>query len=278
MISSDSRTIGLIPAAGRASRLAPLPMSKELYPIGFSRRQDGAPRPKVASQYLLESMVAAGIREAFMVLRPGKWDIPAYFGDGTNFGMRLAYLATHVPFGVPFTADQAFPFIRGLTVALGFPDILFTPADAYGGLLRRLRLGKADVVVGLFPTQEPQNVGVVELDERGRVWGIYEKSNLSHLPYMWAMAVWRPKFTEFLHDHTDTRLRILLGGWESAEQGLAPGDREVPMGDVIHAAIEAGLVVEAETFPEGRCVDIGTPESLHRVVEQEALYWSAARG
>ena len=253
-------------------------MSKELYPIGFGRNESGAPRPKVVSQYLLEAMVTAGIREAFVILRPGKWDIPAYFGDGTEFGIRLAYLTTHIPFGVPFTADQAFPFVRGLTVALGFPDILFTPVNAYGSLLRRLHLGKADVVIGLFPTEEPQNVGVVELDEHGRVWGIHEKSNFSHLPLMWAMGVWRPTFTEFLHDYIDTRLKAVLNGQAAADQVLTPDYKELPMGDVIHAAIKAGLVVEAETFFEGRYVDIGTPEGLRKAVEHEAPYWSSARG
>jgi glucose-1-phosphate thymidylyltransferase len=109
MIESGSRIIGLIPAAGRASRLSPLPMSKELYPIGFSRARGEVTSPKVVSQYLLERMAGAGVREAYFILRPGKWDIPGYFGDGSGTGVRLAYLTVHVPFGVPFTLNQAVP-------------------------------------------------------------------------------------------------------------------------------------------------------------------------
>src|SRR5687767_13356160 len=45
--------LGLIPAAGRAERLGPLPCSKELLPIGFRETPRG-PSPKVAGHYLLE--------------------------------------------------------------------------------------------------------------------------------------------------------------------------------------------------------------------------------
>ena len=69
--------------------------------------------------------------QAYIVLRPGKWDIPAYFGDGSILNMHLAYLMLGVPFGVPFTLDQAYPFVRYATVAFGFPDILFEPEDGF---------------------------------------------------------------------------------------------------------------------------------------------------
>ena len=53
--------VGLIPAAGRAERLGPLPCSKELLPIGFRETPRG-PAPKVAGHYLLERFRAAGVR------------------------------------------------------------------------------------------------------------------------------------------------------------------------------------------------------------------------
>jgi glucose-1-phosphate thymidylyltransferase len=48
-----------------------------------------------------------------VILREGKWDIPAYFNDGTALlDMHLAYLMMRQPFGSPFTLDQAYPFAR----------------------------------------------------------------------------------------------------------------------------------------------------------------------
>jgi glucose-1-phosphate thymidylyltransferase len=267
--SVPPRVIGLLPAAGLARRISPLPMSKELFPIGIDKVSHAGHGPKVVSQYLFERMAGAGINEAFVILRPGKWDIPAYFGDGTGVGMRLAYLTVHVSRGVPFTLDQAYPFVRGETIALGFPDILFWPENAYKLILSRLWGGKSDVVLGLFPTDEPENVGVVDVDEDGFVRGLHEKSRFSHLPYMWAIAVWRTRFTEFLHSFAEFEMRRRAPD-TSAKRGSDNEEYvETPIGDVIQAAVTAGLRVEAEIFRDGRYIDIGTPENLLRAIRDQ---------
>jgi len=246
-------------------------MSKELFPIGFAGEQGAGRSPKTISQYLLERMAQGGVHEAFVILRPGKWDIPAYLGDGTGVGIRLAYLTVHVSLGVPFTLDQAYPFVRSETVALGFPDILFWPENAYDIILRRLRENKADVVLGLFPTDEPEKVGVVDVDKKGRVLGVYEKSSFTHLRYMWAIAVWGPRFTEFLHAFTESAIRHQGAPDVVAGQGDDDGKPavETPIGDVIQAAVTAGLRVEAEIFTDGRYIDIGTPDNLVRAIRDQ---------
>jgi glucose-1-phosphate thymidylyltransferase len=245
-------------------------MSKELYPVGLALSQGQTPRPKLAAEYLLERMGSAGVREAFIILRPGKWDIPAYFGDGSSSGMRLAYLTVHVPYGVPFTLDQAFPFAGDSTIALGFPDILFWPGNAYQAVLQRLEKSSADVVLGLFPTDEPSLVGLVDFDERGRVLGIHEKSDITGLRFMWAIAAWRPIFSRFLHEFVERTLPRIQR--DSASGSLCPAHHpEYPIGDIIHAAIQTGLVVEAEVFEDGRYIDIGTPRNLIRAVQQEMV-------
>ncbi|WP_206070004.1 sugar phosphate nucleotidyltransferase [Nodosilinea sp. P-1105] len=268
------RIVGLVPAAGQGSRISPLPMSKELFPLGFRTVADKVgPRPKVACHYLLDAMQQGGAQEAFLILRPGKWDIPEFLGDGSDLGLRLAYLTVHVPFGVPFSLNQAYPFLQGAVVVMGFPDILIQPRDAYQRLVRRLHQGQGDVVLGLFPTDQPDKVGVVDFDQTsGKVVGIYEKSNLTHLPYMWAIAAWRPSFSEFLHRFVMDRQRQLIG--DRAPHGLTalPPYTETPIGDVIHAALEAGLQVEAEPFPQGTYLDIGTPDNLITAIQQYTTF------
>jgi glucose-1-phosphate thymidylyltransferase len=257
-----TRLIGLMPAAGQASRLGPLPMSKELFPLGV---QAGV-GAKVACHALLGAMQKAGITEALVILRPGKWDIPAYLGDGSPLGMRLGYLTVHVPFGVPFSLNQAYPFVREATVALGFPDILFQPQDAFAKLLARQAAGGADVVLGLFPTDQPDKVGVVEFDQAGRVSAILEKSQRTDLKYMWAIAIWQPSFTEFLHQFIEAELKRLIGSQVPQTLKQFPPYTEIPIGDVIQAAIGGGLRVEAEVFAQGRYLDIGTPDNLKKAV------------
>jgi glucose-1-phosphate thymidylyltransferase len=268
---NDMKPIGLVPAAGQGRRIAPLPMSKELYPISFRRtRRDGSLRAKVACEYLLERMRLGGANKAYVIIRPGKWDIPNYLGDGSAMEVALAYLMVHVPFGVPFSLDQAYAFTRDATVLLGFPDILIWPEDVYVTLLKRLSAGSADAVLGLFSTDQPDQVGLVELDEEGVVRGVFEKSNLTHLDLMWAIAVWRPSFTEFLHQFVQARLNQWLAGLAAQELHLTANYQEVPIGDVLHAAIECGLRVEGHTFVDGRYIDIGTPQQLMLAIRQES--------
>ena len=269
---TPKRIIGLLPAGGQGTRISPLPMSKELFPIGFQQWPDlPGLRPKVACQYLLEAMGRAGITEAFMILRPGKWDIPAYLGDGAALRMHVAYLTIHVPFGVPFSLNQAYPFVRDATVAIGFPDILIQPDDAYVQALDRLQTTNADVVLGLFPTDQPEKVGVVDFDDTGRVSGIFEKSALTHLRYMWAIALWQPTFTEFLHQFVQEKQRHLIG--DQCPQFLKemPPYTEIPIGDVIHAAIQTGLHVNTQVFETGSYLDIGTPENLQAAIRRNSI-------
>ncbi len=176
--------MGLIPAGGYATRIEPLPCSKELYPVGFrSVGPNKSLRPKVVDHYLLERMQLAGASKVYVVLRNGKWDIPAYFGDGTLIGCPIAYLMLGVPFGAPYTLDQAWPFVQNVRVVFGFPDILFEPHDVFVRLLDHQAATKADIVLGLFPAHAPSTADMVELDGAGRIRGIKIKPAVTDLRY-----------------------------------------------------------------------------------------------
>jgi glucose-1-phosphate thymidylyltransferase len=248
--------IGVIPAAGQATRLAPLPFSKELFPIGFGNEgtQKHA-RPKAACIYLLEKFRRAGIRKAFIVLRSGKWDIPAYLGDGTLIDMQLAYLMMGLPHGAPYSVDQAYPFVKNATIALGFPDILFSSMDVFSRLLEKLSNSNADVVLGVFPADRPDKVDMVEMNQQGQVKNIVIKPDHTSLRYTWGTVVWSPIFTEFMH--------IYLANRSITSSELS----ELFIGDVILAAIEAGLRIEAVQVSDQPYIDIGTPDDLVRAIQ-----------
>jgi glucose-1-phosphate thymidylyltransferase len=245
--------IGLIPAAGQATRLAPLPCSKELYPVGL-RSEAGSVRPKVVCQDLLEKMARAGIGKVYVVLRAGKWDIPAYLGDGSAFHVSVAYLMMRLPFGPPYSLDQAYPFVQNSLVAMGFPDILIEPDDAFVHLRTRQTETSADIVLGLFPTNRPETCDMVATDPAGRAQQIFIKPTSTDVQDTWLIAVWTPTFTQFLHDHLATTMTL-------AEASPLPR-REMHVGEVIQAAIEAGLHVDTLQFRHGWYLDIGTPEGL----------------
>jgi glucose-1-phosphate thymidylyltransferase len=244
--------VGLLPAAGQATRIAPLPCSKELYPVGFRPVDEGrSVRPKVVCQYLLEKMQFAGITKTYIVLREGKWDIPTYFGDGSMLKICLAYLVIRPSPGVPYTLDHAYPFVREAVVAFGFPDILFHSDDAFVRLLARQAVTKADVVLGLFPTDQPQKWDMVDLDDDGRIQAIAIKPHETPLRYAWSIAVWTPTFSHFMHEYLGTVRTV---------------PRELIVSDIFTVAIQNGLRIDGVLFPNDTCLDIGTPEDLMAAV------------
>lgn len=255
--------VGLVPAAGQASRIVPLPCSKELFPIGFSQSKGNrGRRPKVVSHYLLEKMRAAGVRRTYIVLRGGKWDIPNYFGDGSALGMHLAYLMMGVPYGSPYTLDQAYPFVENTLVAFGFPDILFKPDDAFVQLLARQAATRADLVLGLFRAHNHRAMDMVETASNGAVTSIQIKPSVTRLSNAWIIAVWTPAFTHFMHEYL-RRIAHESGRNVSASATVQP---ELSVGHVIQAAVHEGVRVQSVVFPKHRYLDIGTPEHLVKAV------------
>jgi glucose-1-phosphate thymidylyltransferase len=264
---NHQEVIGLVPAGGKAVRLAPLPCSKELYPVGFRLvDESGTLRPKVACHYLLERMRLAHITKAYIILREGKWDIPAYLKDGKMLDIYLAYLMMDLPFGVPYTLDQAYPFVRNAIVAFGFPDNIFQAEDAFVRLLARQSESRADIVLGLFPTHQPHKVDMVDLDPDGRICGIQIKPARTHLRYTWLIAVWTPKFTRFMHEYVTAlqkRKDDRKGGVNGEEK------QELFVGDVIQAAIHNDMQVDTVLFPNEKYLDISTPEDMIKAFQSK---------
>ena len=253
----ERKVIGLIPAAGLARRLSPLPFSKELFPIGFGiDNKNHNLIPKVVCNYLLEKMRLAGITRTYIIIREGKWDIPNYFGDGSTLDMHLAYLMMGLPFGVPYTLDQAHPFVQDAIVALGFPDIFFEPDNAFVQLLAYQTAKKTDVVLGLFPCDQPQKADMVIMGEDGLIERIVIKAQGSDLRYFWGIAVWTPIFSNFMHQYLA----------ESKEKAIH--QRELFVGDVLNKAIEQGIRVEGVIISDRPFLDIGTGDDLLKAVRR----------
>jgi dTDP-glucose pyrophosphorylase len=260
----QKKVVAVLPAAGRSLRLAPLPCSKEILPVGL-QAVAGLPRPRlrVVSQYLLECLKIAGIRNAYIVIRTGKWDIPAYWGDGKLFGMCLAYLVIEGSSGPPDTIDRVYPFVKDKIVAFGFPDIILRPKDVFAKLLDRLDYSGGDVVLALFPAHDVRAMDMIDMDSTFRVRTIQLKPRTTRLRYAWLCAVWTPVFTEFLHKFLrrvkQERQTELIGKHKIDAQG------DIPVGLVLKEAVKAKLKVEGVAFPTGQYIDIGTPQALSMV-------------
>lgn len=264
-MSLQKEIVGLIPAGGHATRLSPLPCSKELFPMGWQEDKMGTMKPKVVSHFLLDKYNVAGIRKTYFILRKGKWDIPQYYGDGAMVDMDLAYLIMNLPHGHPFTLDQAFPFTKHNLVAFGYPDVLFGPEDAFSHLTRKQRETNASVVLGIFPIRPDQRWrDILAFGKGGKIQTIALKEpTAADARWGWAIALWTPEFSLFMHE-------FLL---EEVKQNrfTAPDGNEYTMNHVLQAALEKGLSMEPVVFDSGFVLDVGTPEDLLAAQREQLL-------
>jgi glucose-1-phosphate thymidylyltransferase len=148
---------GIVPAAGRGSRIQPLAFSKELLPVG-SRRDNGIERPCAVSEYLIERLILGGADKICFVISPGKSDILEYFGDHYD-GAQLAYVVQPEACGLCDAVFRATTVVGDRDdVLVGLPDTVWFPKAALKAL------PAADLSFLLFPVEHPEFFDAVVLD------------------------------------------------------------------------------------------------------------------
>lgn len=169
---------GVIPAAGRGSRIQPLAFSKELLPVGGARR-NGGERPRAVSEYLVERMLLAGADKLCFVISPEKADIVQYFG-ATLGAVPVAFVVQPRPEGLCDALFQALPLITpDEDVLIGLPDTVWFPETGY----RALDGGELSFL--LFPVDRPEQFDAVVTDEGGRVLEIQVKRPGADSRWVW---------------------------------------------------------------------------------------------
>ena len=241
-LANANSVTGLIPAAGRASRLPGLAMSKELLPVPAT----GSSSPEPAIAFALRFLLACGVVRHVVIVAPTKRDLCDYLGSGDLFGAQIQITRISDSSSVPQSLDAAHDAIAGCNVVLVFPDIMFEPRAEIASLFARWRPAEADVLLALVPSARGDKVDIVTIDGDGLVVDIAPKPGAGISGWTWVAAAWSPAFTGFLHEYLPLA---------SAKRG-----REIYVGDVLNAAREAGMKIEGATFASGWSVDIGTPD------------------
>lgn len=149
---------GIVPAAGRGSRIQPLAFSKELLPVG-SRTLNDTQRPCAVSEYLLERMIRGGADKICFVIGAGKSDILEYFGG--RFGSAdLAYVVQPQPAGLCDAVFRARSLVaHDDAVAIGLPDTIWFPDHGLAAL------PDDQLSFLLFPVDRPEQFDAVILAE-----------------------------------------------------------------------------------------------------------------
>lgn len=154
----------MILAGGLSTRLYPLTrnLPKPLVPL--------LNRPVIA--HVIEQLSRQAIRDITMNVHYLADAIIQYAGDGSRFGVHLAYLREQVLSGSAGAVKKAAPHFDATFVVVACDTIVM--ADL-GAALEFHKARSADVTIVLAPTSDPSSCGVAVTDEHGRIEQFQEK-------------------------------------------------------------------------------------------------------
>jgi len=228
---------GILLAGGHGTRLYPLTLtlSKQLLPV--------YDKPMV--YYPLATLMLAGVREILLISTPR--DLPMYqalLGDGSQWGIQLAYAQQDRPGGIAEAFLIAEPFLEGHPCVLMLGDNIFYGQGLAERLQRINRISEGGTVFGYY-VRDPQRYGVVSFDQEGNVIDIEEKPD-------------QPK-----SNYAVTGIYFYDEEVVAIAKGLTPSDRgELEITDVNREYLKRGKL-KVELLGRGMAwLDTGTHGSL----------------
>ncbi len=204
-------TRSLIPAAGHGTRLSPLTRAipKEMLPLGR----------KPVLEYIVEELVACGIRDVLIVVSPGKESIEAYFQDGAAFGVRISYVIQREMRGLGDAVLHGEQWADGSPFLAAFGDCLLDSAD-HEATRRLLQIHSTQ---GAFASVLTQEVGLDLVSRYGIVAPIAAPEAGSGSPFRFGRIVEKPS-------SADAPSRFAVAARWALDSGIFAHIRETPPG------------------------------------------------
>ena len=158
---------GIILAGGSGTRLHPLTVaiSKQLMPV----------YDKPMLYYPLTTLMLANIKE-FLIISTEEHlnSFKRLLRDGSQWGVSISYIVQKQPNGIAEAFVLGEDFIGDSPSALILGDNLFHSSDMVQ-LLKRANDQKEGATLFTYRVKDPQNYGVVKIDESGKPISIVEK-------------------------------------------------------------------------------------------------------
>jgi glucose-1-phosphate thymidylyltransferase len=201
--------------------------------------ENGYVRPKLLIEHCLEALSLANVDKLYVVVPEWKPEIMRYLDDGERFRHNISYLYNSKALGLADALLSGYPWLNDKNTCFAMPDTVFSPANAFQSIIKEFELKNADLVLGVFPSDEAEHLAPVEFDEYGKVVGIEEKPLHPKVNNAWGIAVWNTNFWNF---------------FKKQSGDLEPG---ISITEIFGKAVKFGLVVHCVYFSEGWYKDIG---------------------
>ena len=254
MKGSAGEIVGLIPAAGVGTRLYPFARAvpKELYPI----------LGKPAIEHCVENLREGGIRRIYVLVGYQKGALMDYLGDGSDFGVKIAYLYQHRRLGLGHAVLQAKGWIGSTFVTL-LGDSFIEPKRDIRDLIDLHLRERPLATLLLFRVEDPSSYGVARFRREGELL-VVEK------------LVEKPGPRRAREMRVDGRFYALCGAYvfepgifRYLEETPSQKGREIQLTDALELAVERGERVLGLELA-GRYIDVGKWETVFRT-ERELL-------
>jgi len=237
----------VILAAGEGVRLQPITSTRPKHLI------------KVGGKPILEHcsnvVKTSGIEEALIVIHYMGDVIRQYFGDGKKFGLKIEYVEQKAVLGTGNAVSLVEPHVKD-DFLLVYGDLLFS-AEAVKKVIDLHKKEKPAATMAVVPVENPEDYGIVELEDEKYVKRIVEKPNHNEAPSNLANAGVYVFSTEIFDKIRETSASA-RGEWEIT--------------DAISQLPKEKKTVLAVKISQDDWVDIGRPWDLF-----EANRWALIR-
>ena len=156
---------GIILHGGHGTRLRPLTHTgpKQLLPIAN----------KPMSQYGIESMISAGIKEIVIIIGGiGANKVKEYYGNGIKFGAEFSYIEQDQPRGIAHAISLCKDFIKNEKFLVFLGDNILK--DNISEIVKEFFKSNADASIVLCEVENPSRFGIADI-ENGQIKKIIEK-------------------------------------------------------------------------------------------------------
>jgi dTDP-glucose pyrophosphorylase len=242
----------VILAAGKGTRMKAL---TETLPKPMLRVQ-GQP----ILEHILGGLLAAGVREVFIVTGHRAETIEGYFGDGSRWGARVVYGRQVVQDGTGRAPELAREFVGDSPFILTYGDILVQP-QTYAQMLRRFGEGAFSGLVTVTRGEDVTHGGLFFFDSDFCLTRLIEKPTPAQLEVLRAEG-WIQPGAPVWYNAGIYVFRPTLFEYTARLEKSPRGEYELT--DALAAMIAAGHRFAGLEI-QGRWVDVRDPETLARL-------------